>query len=156
MGPCGLGRTLLYYLRTYLLSGKLAVIWQVLRSQSIQRLVNEKCFNRSALLAVMMLALLRTVQCTSGDDNENDVDDDMEMFNDCDEQVPVVRPIPQSYMIRPPADTRAFPADTAASRAHPPAYADGKYEPERAAFWFHCRIVGLFRLPPPRKFFPRL
>jgi len=66
--------------------------------------------------------------CQSADDNEDDIDNDMEVFNDCDEQVPVVRPIPQSYMIRPPTDTRPFPADTAISLALPPSSGDGKLE----------------------------
>jgi len=70
------------------------------------------------------------VQCASADDNDNDVTDDVneEVFDDCDEQVPVVRPIPQSYMIIPASDTRTFPADTAAaaSRVHPPSSGDGK------------------------------
>jgi len=78
----------------------------------------QKCINSNDVVS--------TVQCASGDDNDNEADDDMEAFNDCDEQVPVVRPIPQSYMIRPPADTRAFLSDNSTSRAQPPAYADGK------------------------------
>jgi len=68
-----------------------------------------------------------TVRCPSVDDHQDGVDDDdLEVFDDGDEQVPVVRPIPQSYMIRPPNDTRPFPADTAASRAQPLTSGDGK------------------------------
>jgi len=66
------------------------------------------------------------VQCQSADDNEDDVDDDVEVFNDCDEEVPVVRLIPQTYMTRPPTNTEPFPSDTATSRAQPPTTADGK------------------------------
>jgi len=72
-----------------------------------------------------------TVQCASVDDHEDDIDDDdLEVFDDCDEQVPVVRPIAQSYMIRPPNDARPFPADTAASRPQPLTASDGKRETE--------------------------
>jgi len=88
----------------------------------------------SVLMSVVMICC--TVQCASTDDNEDDVDDDVEVFNDCDEQVPVVRPIPQSYMIRPPTDSRPFPADTATSRDHPPTSGDGKLEAQHAIFWF--------------------
>jgi len=93
--------------------------------------------------SVMIVVMRCTVQCPSADDNEDDVADDMEVFNDCDEQVPVVRPIPQSYMIRPPADTRPFPADTATSRAQPPpSYSDGKSESEHTVFQFGCNLCA--------------
>jgi len=81
------------------------------------------------------LSVLYTVQCGSVDDQDVDMDDDddLEVFNDddegCDEQVPVVRPIPQSYMIRPPnndATRSMFPADTTAFSAQPLTAGDGK------------------------------
>jgi len=71
------------------------------------------------------------VQCPSVDDRDDDVDDDLEVFDD--EQVPVVRPIPQSYMIRPLDDARPFPSDTAASRAPPLTSGDGKLKPQHAS-----------------------
>jgi len=71
------------------------------------------------------------VQCQSADDNEYDDDDDDGVFNDCDEQMPVVRLIPQSYMTRPPNNTAAFPSDTA---AQPPTSTDGKCCPTKLQF----------------------
>jgi len=77
-----------------------------------------------------------TVQCPSADDNEDAVDDDGEVFNDYDEQVPVVRLIPQSYMTRPPVNTPPFPTDTATSRVQPPTSGDGKLKPDRVEFQY--------------------
>jgi len=64
------------------------------------------------------------VQCQSAEDDDVAPSSDYD-----DEQVPVVRLIPQTYMTRQaPANTPAFPADTAAtSRAtQPPTPADGR------------------------------
>jgi len=97
----------------------------------LRSFVNEN-LSAAGLCGVLTVVMLCAVQCPSGEDKDDDVDDDVDVFNDCDQQVPVVRPIPQSYMIRPPTDTRPFPADTATSRALPPSYGDGKLQPEHA------------------------